>query len=224
MNYQETPINNVAPFIAKRISSALQDGKRVLWLLSGGSGGHICIDAAEMLRDEDLTNLVVTMGDERYGQLGHDDENFQTLLDRGLELPGATLYRPLTQGTRHESAQLFSFWLKQTLEEVDHVIAITGIGSDGHTFGIKPRSSAVTSTDLVADFTWDDFERITITPTFARTYIDEMVVQAYGHNKHAAIQKILENNGNQEDFPALIYNEMDNVTLFSDFHEEKEAH
>lgn len=217
MNYQSTPINNVAPFIAERLQAELNQGRKVLWLLSGGSGAHVCLDAAELLKDVDLSNLLVTMGDERYGELGHPEENFQSLVDRGMELPGATLYRPLTGDSRQETTKLFNEWITKALSQVDHVMAVTGIGTDGHAFGIKPGSEAVSSESLVADFAWDDFERITITLNFAKQHINDMIVQAYGENKHPIIKQLLEQGGEIENFPALVFHEMPRVTVFSDY-------
>ena len=96
MEFRHTPQSNVAPFLARQIADQLQKGRVVLWLLSGGSGVQVCNETAKLLADSDLTGLYVTISDERYGTVGHADENMQQLLDAGLSLPGATVYRPLT--------------------------------------------------------------------------------------------------------------------------------
>ena len=220
MKFHSTPQSNVAPFIADRIIKKLQEGKKVLWLLSGGSGSSICIEASKLLAGHDLSNLFVTMSDERYGDIGHPDENIAQLLQMNLQLPGATLYRPLNGSDRPETARMFSLWLKDITQKVDYKIATLGVGEDGHTCGIKPHSTAVTSQSIVEDSQGEDFERITITLQLLRQ-LDEAVVQIYGISKHSIVNQLLTGSGDTNDYPMLAIRDIPEVNIFSDYKEEQ---
>ena len=213
--------STVAPFLADRIRQQLQDGKQVLWLLSGGSGIQVCVTASKLLKDENLTNLYVTISDERYGPVGHTNENIQQLLDAGLSLPGAVIYRPLTGASIADTTQQYDGWLTDTLANADYTIALLGIGEDGHTSGIKPHSPAVQSGDLVCHFDGEDYQRITTTVSFF-SHIDEVVVQAYGETKRPVVSELLHTpNHSLEDFPATLIQNIPKVTLFTDFKKEE---
>lgn len=220
IDYQQSPQSDVAPFVAARILEQLEQGKSVLWLLSGGSGGAVCVEASKVLAEHDLSNLYVTMSDERYGPIDHPDENVRQLLDGGLMLPDAMVYRPLIGARRDETTAAFGAWLQTADTNVDYRIATLGIGADGHTCGIKPHSIAVSSTDPAASFTGEDFERLTITANFLRS-LDEAVVQAYGDDKHAVVQRLLNGDGAVDDYPMLAIRNIPRVTVFSNYQKEK---
>lgn len=219
MIYRNAPQSEVAPFLAGRIIELLDEGHKVLWLLSGGSGGQVCIDVSKILKSHNLENLFVTMSDERYGEPGHPEENFHQLIKRGLELPGATMYRPLIIGVREDIANVFNSKLGELYKQTDYHIALLGIGSDGHTAGIKPHSYAVDSTQNVESFVGDDFERITVTPALLGQF-DEVIVQAYGSEKHEIMEKLLNISAKDIDmqsFPAGIIKKIPKVTIWSDY-------
>ena len=94
--YSDDPIHAAANHLALKIKDRLASGQRVVWLLSGGSGIQAVLATCTLLAGSDLRNLYVTLSDERYGPVGHPDENWQQLLDGGMQLPSANLYRPLT--------------------------------------------------------------------------------------------------------------------------------
>ena len=215
IHYHQSPQSAVAPYIAQRILTQLQSEKRVLWLLSGGSGGRLCIEASKLLAGHDLSGLFVTMSDERYGPLGHTNENMQQLIDGGLTLPKASVYRPISGAVRSKTTADFNAWLHKAEAETDYTIATLGIGEDGHTSGIKPHSPATTSTQWAVDFDGDDFERITTTTTYLRTF-NEAIVQLYGTSKHQRLYQLLSGEGESEDLPMLDIASIPYVTIFSD--------
>lgn len=220
MNYCYTSSSTpVIQALTKSISAHLTKGESVLWLLSGGSGAAVCIEVSKALRDVDTSNLFITMSDERYGSIGHTDENIQQLLDGGFEVGQAVLYRPLQGLDRSSTTVLFSEWLAITVESVDFSIALLGIGPDGHTSGIKPHSIAVSSTEAAVDFTGDDFERITTTISLLQTF-DEIIVQSFGDTKHAIIASLLHEEMPVAVQPAKFITTMTNATLYSDYKEE----
>ena len=213
--------STIAPFLAGRIRQQLQDGKQVLWLLSGGSGVQVCVAASKLLQDENLTNLYVTISDERYGPVGHANENMKQLFDAGLSLPGATIYRPLTDASIADTTRQYDNWLTRTLTKVDYTIVLLGIGEDGHTLGIKPHSPAVSDDSIVCYFEGEDYQRITTTTSFF-SHVDEAVVQAYGEAKRPVVNKLLHtSNHSLEGFPATLIQNIPKTTLFTDINKEE---
>lgn len=216
MNYKHVSnIEPVAAYLADVIGDHLDAGERVLWLVSGGSGVQVGVRAAELLAGRDLSGLSVTLTDERYVSLGDSDENWQQLLDGELALPGAELYRPLTGVDRLVTTQAFGEWLDERLTAADYRIGLFGIGTDGHTAGIKPGSPALAATGVATDFTGEDFERITMTfPAIER--LDEVVLQAFGNEKSRVLEQLLHEDLPLDEQPAQVLKHVPRCTLFTD--------
>lgn len=215
MEYHQAAVSKAIEKAATQLLSHLRNGNKVLWLLSGGSGGDVCVQISKQLAEHDLSNLFVTMSDERYGVVGHKDENMQQLLNDGLTLPGATIYRPLYGASLEDTVTTYAEWLTATSAHVDYRFAILGVGSDGHTSGIKPHSVAVSSPDAAVGYKSNDFTRITTTVGFLTT-LDEAVVQAYGADKHTVINQLLHSNSQIDDAPMMVIRQIPKVTVFSD--------
>jgi 6-phosphogluconolactonase/glucosamine-6-phosphate isomerase/deaminase len=221
MNYVYThqPVVEAANHVAASITEHLGAGEHVLWLLSGGSGAAIAVAASQHLHGVDLSNLSITMTDERYGPLGHPNENWQQIVDAGFSVPGATLYRPLIGASRTATASAWGNWLSGALNTSDFTIGIFGMGSDGHTAGVKPGTSAATSTEPIAAFTGDDFERLTITfPVVRRA--NEIVIQASGDDKAAVLHRLLAEDIAPADMPAQILKTVPLSTLYTTIKQE----
>lgn len=213
--FEPNPTEAAASALAETLSAKLAEGKRVLWLLSGGSSLTIATQAASKIDSDNIENLAITMTDERFVPVGSPDENWQQLLDSGFSLPGAKLYRPLNGKSRVETTANLNHWLDEELRVADYKIAIFGMGTDGHTAGIKPDSVAVTSTELAADFTGDDFERITITPTMVRQ-LDEAVIQISGDNKRSQLEQLLHDELDVNQQPAQILKSVPRAVIYTD--------
>lgn len=218
MNYHETshPVTDSATHVARRIHEQLTTGNGVLWFVSGGSGTTIAVEAARQLAGApNLKNLAVTLTDERYGKPGHADENWQQLLDAGFSLPGAVLYRPLRGGDKGATQEAFDAWIKKQLTSSTYRIGIFGIGTDGHTAGIKPHSDATSAGGATVLFTGSDFERLTITyQTIAK--LDEAVVQVSGDDKREVLEQLVRASASLYDMPAQILHKIPAVTVYSD--------
>lgn len=218
--YTKTPIEKAATFTAGKIINHLDKGERVLWLLSGGSSLLIAIETSKKLAGINLSRLFVTMTDERYGEIGHSNENWQHLINAGLDLPGANLYRPLIGKNIEQTTEKFNDWLADKLQNTDYKFGIFGIGNDGHTAGIKPRSTAVTSTNLATFLIGDDFERITITFNTIMQ-IDEGVIQVSGKDKKSVIKDITNKTLPLHDQPAQILKIIPGIVLYTNNPREK---
>jgi 6-phosphogluconolactonase/glucosamine-6-phosphate isomerase/deaminase len=208
----------VTDYLATTISSHLGADQKVLWVLSGGSGGKVCAEVSKRLTGP-LDNLTTTLSDERYVPLGNADENWQQLLDDGFSVPGATTYRPIQGKDRATTTSDFGDWLERAFAYADYKIGLFGIGTDGHTAGIKPGTSAVEATGWATDFTGNDFERITMTLDAVRK-LDEIVVQAMGADKAAVLDQLLHQDIDVKLQPAQVLKSVTASTLFTDYKEE----
>ncbi len=210
------PIQQAADALADSITTQLHHGKRVLWLLSGGSGIDIAIKTESLLpADTDLTNLYVSLTDERFGELNHADENWRQLIDAGLNLAGSHLYRPLVGQDITTTTDLFNNWLGEQFSAADYKIGVFGIGTDGHTAGIKPGSEPDDLQDYAYCFTGEDFERITIS-SLAIKRLDEAVTQASGSNKLDIIKQLLSDDRPVNIQPAQILKSVKLSSLYTD--------
>lgn len=217
--YTSSPIERAASDLAKILRQHLSKGESILWLLSGGSSIPIATGASKQLAGLDLSNLYVSLTDERYGKPGHIEENWQQLLDGGLNLPGANLYRPLVGRDIQKTTQMFDAWLKEQFKKVDYKIGIFGLGTDGHTCGIKPESTAISATNLATSFLGDDFERITITFPAMRQ-VDEAIIQASGGGKRGIISDLIYKDFPLAEQPAQILKVIPRSTIYTNLKKE----
>lgn len=218
MHYIHTdqPISQSAQHIARVIREHLAAGERVLWLLSGGSGLTIAVEAATLLAGgEHLKNLIVSMTDERYGKVGHADENWQQLLDAGFVLTGAKKYRPLRDTDKQSTIDAFDSWIKKQFAAADFCIGVFGVGDDGHTAGIKPNTNATSAGGYTTHFKGADFERMTITYQ-AIHKLDEAVIQASGAGKQVVLQQLIDRSQPLATMPAQILHKVPLTTLYTD--------
>jgi len=218
--YSDDPISHSANYLSNVIVDALKTKRHVLWLLSGGSSIPIAIKASQNLKDMDLSNLYISMTDERYGKPSHANENWQQLLDGSLVLGNANYWRILNNQSIQKETEDFSDWLANQLKLSDCKIGIFGMGPDGHTCGIKPHSPAVKSNEFAAYFTGDDFERITITPKTVEQ-IDYGIIQISGSNKKQALSNLINQELDTDTMPAQVLKRIKNSIIFTDIKKEE---
>ena len=95
------------------------------------------------------------------------------------------------------------------------------MGTDGHTAGLKPDTSAVDATGWASAFTGNDFERITMTFD-AIKQLDEVVLQAMGADKTAILDSLLHEDLSIKTQPAQVLKSVAQSTIFTDYKEEIE--
>ena len=182
----------VAAKLAKIITDNIQENKRILLLVSGGSTIPIAVLALRQL--DNIRNLTIMQADERYGPVGHSDSNWQQLLDAGLDTHSLRAYPILSGRDLPDTVSKFEHELEKEFDTSDFKIGLFGIGADGHTAGILPYSSAAMSRAMVTAYQASDFQRITITPvTIAK--LDIAIAFAAGDKKIAALHDL------QKDLP-----------------------
>jgi 6-phosphogluconolactonase/glucosamine-6-phosphate isomerase/deaminase len=215
-------------FVFKKVSSAepaiaylvdtlkahLSKGEKVLWLLPGGSAIAAAVEVARRLQGTELANLTVGLTDERYGEPGHADSNWQQLLAAGLELPGARLLPVLRGLNAQETAAVWQAVLTDALKTTDYRLGFLGMGPDGHTAGILPHSPATQTREFVAVYEGGPYQRITATAP-ALTCLDEAVVLATGEAKRQAFENLQTVKSLQEQ-PAQLLKHIPNSIIFND--------
>jgi len=215
-----TKIEDPADFIVLSILNQLKLGKKVLFFVTGGSSITVCVKIAEFLRaysQQDLIkNLTITLTDERYGPLGHQDSNWDQLIQKGFSLPLALLLPILTGDDCSRTTEKFNTILNKEMNKVDYKIGLFGVGADGHTAGILPLSEAVNTLNWAYSYKTEKFERITITPQTIVKF-DEAVVWAQGENKWNIIKNLKEEDIDIIKQPAQVLKKVPLLTIFTDY-------
>ncbi|MES2215793.1 MAG: 6-phosphogluconolactonase [Patescibacteria group bacterium] len=204
----------VAEFIAKKIISKLEAGRRVLWLVPGGSSIVATAIAAKIISSHPHENLTVMPGDERFGPVGHTDSNWFQMEKEGFSLPGARLVPLLTGDDRETTTKKYAENLKKYIAEADYVLGFFGVGADGHTAGMLPGTPPLRSSEFAASYQAAQYERVTVTPLVIDE-LDEVVAFAVGENK-CPILKNLKQEVPIEDNPVQLLKRVPEFTLFTD--------
>ncbi len=217
MNIQSP--EGMIPYVTQTLSDHLSAGDRVVWLIPGGSGIRTATEIMNSLSesDVDLSRLRITMTDERYGALAHADENWQQLLDGGINFGDADTYRVVqADASLDATVDAYADILRTWLTTADYALAMFGIGPDGHVAGIKPHSPSVSSTAWAAGYEWEDFTRMTATAVAIDT-LDEAVVYAVGAEKHPTLDALVHEDISLDEQPAQVLKRIPKCTLFTDY-------
>jgi 6-phosphogluconolactonase/glucosamine-6-phosphate isomerase/deaminase len=201
--------------LSRELSSLLNEDKKVLWIISGGS--NISIEATIMRQlDQNKTkNLKIILGDERYGQKNHKDSNEKQLEDKGF-IPGNAEFIPiLIEKSVEETVSNFGQNIDKLTLWADYVIGQFGIGDDGHTSGVLPNSSGVTAGGNVVSYRGPDFLRITMT-LHAIEKINKAYVFCYGQNKLSALNNLRNKTNDISNLPCLVFYKIPEVYVYND--------
>jgi len=202
-------------------------GKPILLLLSGGSALKILDHVSEDVLSSQLT---VSTLDERFStdplinnfaQI-KATEFYSRVQARG----GSFIDTSLTaRDSLGEAAERFSKALQDWRERYSDgvVIATMGMGSDGHTAGILPGKYGVNFSGDAMVVAYEVPEsvnpytkRITVTYSFLRTQVKEVLLYVTGAEKKSVLQKIDSEECALENTPACILKELSTVTLVTD--------
>ena len=207
----------VIKYLGEALARELSAGKRVLWLIPGGSAIAVAVAVSNQLTAKNipLDKLVVTLTDERFVPVGHDDSNWKQLTDAGFDLPGATLHAVLRGKDMTGTVDDFETTLQQELNQAEYSLGLFGIGSDGHIAGILPHTSAVKETGLAHGYDGGAYQRVTITIP-AMFKLDEVIAYAAGEAKWPIFDQ-LETDLPLDDQPAQILKQVLKATLFNDY-------
>jgi len=212
--------NNLEKTIADAISKYLASNtdKSILFLVSGGSALKVLdyIDPNVLNK-----NLIVSVLDERL-----------------RTIPEASNFFQLSQTKFYKEAQKrgvkfvpINEWPPLLASRV--VVALMGIGLDGHTAGIMPFPEnpnkfkelfelplgGPTAKWVVSYNAGDKNQyphRLTATITFLKEKVDHAFVYVSGENKKLILNKILEQSGEIYKYPARVIHDIKSVGLYTD--------
>lgn len=168
-----------AALIADDLYQLLSADNKVLWLVSGGSCIDVAIKVMSTLEKLSLGGshkstgeLHIGLIDERFGEPGHQDSNWQQLLDKGFDAGSSTikitahpvLNTVVADTSLEATAKNYNQCLLDLIQRVDTVIGLFGMGADGHTAGLLPGNPIMQSPLLVDHYIAADYSRITVTP------------------------------------------------------------
>jgi 6-phosphogluconolactonase/glucosamine-6-phosphate isomerase/deaminase len=214
---QQTACNFIGSDEAPDIAGWLADhisGKTLL-LICGGSAAEAAVRAVNDLPSGLRQQLSVSLTDERYGKVGHDDSNWKLLQD--LQLPDDLAYAlPVLEDDALNMQQTTELWgqkLAQLTQENTTVLAIFGIGADSHIAGLKPNSPPMSEDhNLAGCFVGEDFARITITPPVFM-FIDACFVYTQGSAKQQAVELLAEDK-EVMDYPDQLIKRTGSATVY----------
>lgn len=179
-----------------------------LLLLSGGSSPDVLYQI--IAQGKTLRIGAVALIDERFGAYMHTRSNEKMIAETGLlsylDNEDILFYGVLKEDNDMENtARKYEQIIKGLFKKFSKRVAIMGIGSDGHTAGIKP-ALEYDHTRLVVSY--DDVsgsfgKRITLTFE-ALSKIDEFVILAFGESKRKALEQMFK-SGSQQELPAVFF-------------------
>jgi len=204
--------DEIVDYISQALSEKLDQNQKVLWLLSGGSAIGVEVKVAKKLNTiQNLDNLKIMLGDERYGQPGHKDSNYTQLQDAGFLLEVQPVLAGFDLG---KTAQDYQSQFTRYADWADYILCVAGLGTDGHTLGIKPASPALTSQNLVEGYEWQDYIRLSLTPKAIERF-REVVVYACGPEKKPQLERLAQNLPETEQV-AQVLKRCPKVLIFND--------
>src|ERR1700759_4960942 len=88
--------------LTERLVRELAQGRRVLWLTSGGSNIPFSVQIMDNIPRKLRQKLSITLADERYGEVGHSESNWAQLAQAGFKTEQATALPVLHEGADFE--------------------------------------------------------------------------------------------------------------------------
>ncbi len=212
-----TPDTSVAiAALQQRLSFELEAGRKVLWLVSGGSNIDASVKIMPAIMPALRPKLTIMLSDERYGPIGHADSNYQQFLDKGFACEPAIFIPTLQPGlTLDETANAYAKVVAAEFAQADIIISQLGIGADGHIAGALPGTPATLSEDLVSGYKSDPYERITLTFS-ALSQINVNYSLVYGADKQTALLNLRDRQLPLTEQPAQILKQLPDAYVYND--------
>lgn len=215
MQFIRTEAQEGVAALEHALQQQLAAGKRILWLVSGGSNIPLCVQIMSAL-PEDITNRLTIMPvDERYGLEGHSYSNVKQLQDAGF-IPKRAMFIPILEGKSPiTTASDYANVLNGALAANEIILCQLGIGTDGHIAGILPHTNAVTAQTTVVASQGPDFLRITVTfPVLMRA--TQIYVFVYGKAKRHQLERLRDKRLPLDEQPAQFLKTMPEVYIYND--------
>lgn len=203
--------------LTERLVRELADGKRVLWLVCGGSNIPSIVQVMRGISPELSKGLTISLTDERYGEPGHKDSNWEQLKHAGFDTEQASTLPVLGPGKDLDrTVKDYGLMIGKAMDDNDITIAQFGIGPDGHIAGILPGSAAAEEDKaLAAGYESPPLVRVTLTfPALRR--VSAAYAFAFGEPKRHALKQLRAGASTIKDQPARILDELPEAYLYND--------
>ncbi len=203
--------------LTKRLLRDLADGKRVLWLVSGGSNIPVSAQIMGNISPRLQQKLSIMLADERYGVPDHIDSNWDQLLRGGFRSRKAKLLPVLKAGLNFEqTVNRYEKLAKQAFSNSDSIVAQLGIGESGSIAGILPDSPATEETkSWVVGYQSTPFLRLTLS-FMAFRHISAAYAFAFGSMKHLTLTSLRNRSLLLVEQPAQILKQLPEAYVYSD--------
>lgn len=196
--------------------------KDTLLLLSGGTSPDRLYEI--LAHQDDFQPGAVALVDERFGKPGHKDSNKYMIEQTGLfadfkrkQVPTATILIS-EEFKLEETSALYNVKVKKYIDELPKVVAIMGVGSDGHTAGILPNKERFSNPVFEKEFAGklvghfedpygEHKERVTLTP-FGLAHVDTFIILAFGQGKKQVLTRLINGHESIEELPAMIFQQL----------------
>jgi 6-phosphogluconolactonase/glucosamine-6-phosphate isomerase/deaminase len=217
MEFISSNPKDAAKMLAQAICAKLGQGSNTLWLISGGSNISIASAAFRLLKEGgiDLSNLSVTLTDERFGPVGHKDSNWKQLEEAGFDFSAMKSFPVLKGESLEDTVKSWSEDLKKLAGETRTVIAQFGVGDDAHIAGVLPKTIGVRSKDIAEGYVTEKFVRITLTLE-ALKGVDIGYAFVFGESKKDAVEEIKAKRASKKEKPAMVLWDMAEAYLVTD--------
>ncbi len=208
-------VDGIGP-LYKRLRRELGEGKKVLWLVPGGSNIPLSVAVMAKLPAALTANLAVILTDERYGEVGHPDSNTRQLTEAGFAPKQATVVPVLMPGlSLEDTCRRYAEVFTVAARHADTIIGQFGMGTDGHIAGMLPGSIAVGSADLAVGYAAPGFTRITLTPVALRQ-LTAGYLFAFGDAKRLALQRLQSETLSLDEQPVQILKQLPEAYVYND--------
>ncbi len=193
----------------------IKSNKKILLIVAGGSNVPIIKAVFDKLPDDLTSNIDLILSDERYGSSDFKDSNFVKLQKAGFNIKKAHFENILTNQSIDESTRILENQFARGDKKAEVIIALLGIGQDGHIAGILPNSKALNSESYATSYRALDFDRITLSFK-ALKKINIAIIGAYGIKKRMALINLKKLELPIEEMPSKILQEIKSNYIYND--------
>ncbi len=214
--------SSVADEVVILIQDAIDERGLCCIALAGGSTPgtmYRLLGRPPIAEDIDWSKVHLFWGDERWVSHSDDQSNYKMTRETfigNIDIPEANIHMVKTDLSSAQASALdYEKDLERTLSKDPEGnprfdLVLLGVGEDGHTASLFPGSAALTTEVkhlALAVTRPDGATRITLTPRVLRNAVN-VIFMVTGENKSDIVGKIINEGGDINDLPALIYREM----------------
>jgi len=191
---KEQTIEFAAAHFAHSAERAIQQHGKFAVALSGGSTPQAIFQnlAANYKKEVNWTQVYLFWSDERAVGPDHPDSNYKMAMENGfneLPIPPSQIFRMKGEGNLQKNAEEYEDLIKRKLDKRLFDLVMLGIGEDGHTASLFPKTAAleeknklVVANHLSEQNSW----RMTLTLTCINQS-EKAVIYAIGASKETIV-------------------------------------